>query len=492
MWLSNTSIRQPVFTTMVIAAIVVFGVIAYRSLDVDMFPKVDFPIVTVTTLLPGADPETVETDVTERLEEALNTLSGIRILRSESGEGISVVIIEFELDREVDAAAQDVRDRVLSIRRLLPADIEEPVIEKLDPDAQPILALALSGNRPILELTRFADDVVKERLERVRGVGSVEIVGGRDREVRIWIRADRLSAYGLAVDDITRAIPTENLEIPGGRLDTGPTELVVRTRGRITRPDQFGDVIVARHPAGSPTRPSTSSGRPEPVEGRQPRWDALAGPIYLRDVALVEDGMADERSLSRLNGQRAVSLLIRRQSGMNTVAVARDVKAAIDQIRAQLPAGFQMIVASDNSTFIEESVAEVRFHLVFGGLLAVAVIWFFLRNFRSTLISAVAIPTSIIGTFIFIDALGFSLNMLTLMALSLSVGILIDDAIVVLENIYRHLEEGSGRREAAEEPAPLLRHALEGALGRAGRRDRGIGAGEGLVRLGLGLAATPT
>lgn len=423
MWLSNTAIRQPVFTTMVISALIVFGLISYSSLGVDMFPKVEFPIVTVTTVLPGADPETVESDVTDVLEEALNTLGGIRILRSQSSESVSVVIVEFELDRDVNAAAQDVRDRMLAIRRNLPADIEEPIIEKLDPDAAPIMAVALSGSRPVLELTRFADDVIKERLERVSGVGSIEIVGGRDREIRIWIRPDRLAAHGLGVDDVIRSVQSENLEVPGGRIETGPRELVVRTRGRIQSPEQFGQIVVTR---------------------------GERGPVFLRDLALVEDGMADERSLSRLNGQRAVSLLVRRQSGTNAVAVAHDIKAALAELRASLPTGYSMVLATDTSEFIEESVNEVQFHLIFGGFLAILVIWFFLRNVRSMLISAVAIPTSIIGTFVFIDMLGFSLNMLTLLALSLSVGILIDDAIVVLENIFRHMEEGRPRRQATE------------------------------------------
>ena len=423
MWISNTSIRQPVFTTMVIAALVVFGLISYGRLGVDLFPRIDFPIITVTTLLPGADPETMETDVTERLEEALNTLSGIRSLRSQSSESVSRVFVEFELDRDVDAGAQDVRDKVSSIRRLLPADIEEPVIEKLDPDAAPIMAIALAGQVPVRDLTTFADDVVKERLERVGGVGSVDIIGGREREVRVWIDASRLAAYSLAVDDVVRALQAENLEVPGGRIETADRELVVRTRGRLRRPADFGDIVVAERPAA---------------------------PIRLRDIATVEDGMQDERSLSRLNQQRAVSLLVRRQSGTNAVAVAHGVKEALAELRPQLPSAYTMVLASDTSEFIEESVDEVQFHLLFGGLLAVGVVFFFLRNVRSTLVSAVAIPASVVGTFIVVDALGFSLNILTLLALSLSVGILIDDAIVVLENIFRHMEEGMPRREAAE------------------------------------------
>ncbi|MBE3112009.1 MAG: efflux RND transporter permease subunit, partial [Acidobacteria bacterium] len=423
MWISNTSIRQPVFATMVISALVVFGIVAYRGLGIDLFPKIDFPLVTIMTVLPGADPETVETDVTERIEEAVNTINGVKTLRSQSSESVSIVVVEFELDRDVDVAAQDVRDKIASTRANLPTDVEEPVIQKLDPDAMPILAVALSANRPIREVTDFADNVVKERIERIRGVGAVEILGGRNREIRVWLQADRLAAYQLGVDEIAMAIRSENLEVPGGRIETGRQELVVRTRGRIQNPAEFGAIVVAAR---------------------------ATGPVYLRDVALIEDGMADERSLSRLNGERAVSLLIRRQSGTNTVEVAHLAKAALEEIRATLPAGYTMILADDTSKFIEESIGDVRFDLLFGGMLAVAVIFLFLRNVTSTMISAVAIPTSILGTFTFISALGFTVNFMTMLALSLSVGMLIDDAIVVIENIFRHMEEGMNRREAAE------------------------------------------
>ena len=423
MWISSTSIRQPVFTTMVISAIVVFGLVAYNGLGVDLFPKVDFPVVTVTTILPGADPETVETDVTERLEESLNTISGIKSLRSQSSESVSIVIVEFELERDVDEAAQDVRDKVSNIRRDLPDDVEPPVIQKMDPDAAPIMAVALSGARSIRELTEYADDVVKERLERVNGVGSVEVIGGREREIRVWISMDRLSAYELTVDDVVRALRLENLEVPGGRIETGPREIVVRTRGRIQHPDDFDRIVVTQRPTG---------------------------PIYLQDVALIEDGMADERSVSRLNGERAVSLLIRRQSGTNAVAVAHAIKSALSEVESRLPEDYSMVLADDTSEYIEENINDVKFHLIFGGTLAVLVIFFFLRNVTTTLISAVAIPTSIIGTFYVLDWFDFSLNMLTMLALSLSVGILIDDAIVVIENIYRHMEEGRSRRDAAE------------------------------------------
>ncbi len=273
--------------------------------------------------------------------------------------------------------------RSSTVRRDLPDDVEPPVIDKLDPDAAPILAVALSGTRSIRELTEYADDVVKERLERVNGVGSVEIVGGREREIRVWMSMDRLSAYDLTVDDVVRALRLENLEVPGGRIETGPRELVVRTRGRIQNPDEFDRIVIMQRPTG---------------------------PIYLQDVALVEDGMADERSLSRLNGERAVSLLIRRQSGTNAVAVAHEIKSALAEIERILPDDYSMVIANDTSDYIEENINDVKFHLVFGGGLAVLVIFFFLRNISTTLISAVAIPTSIIGTFFVIEAFGFSLE----------------------------------------------------------------------------------
>jgi hydrophobic/amphiphilic exporter-1 (mainly G- bacteria), HAE1 family len=423
MWISNTSIKQPVFTTMVVCAIIVFGFVAYAALGIDLIPKIDFPMITVSTVLPGADPETVETDVTERIEEALNTISGLRSLRSQNSEGVSIVVAEFQLEQNVDVAAQDVRDKIASIRGNLPDDVQDPVIQKLDLDAAPIVAFALSGSKTIRELTEFADDVVKERLERITGVGSVELLGGRSREIRIWLSAKQLSAYQIGVDEVVAAIRSENLEMPGGRIETGPSELVVRTRGRIADPEDFNRIMVAQRPTGA---------------------------IYLRDIAKVEDGVADERSVSRLNGVRAVSLLVRRQSGTNTVEVARAVKAAAEELQKTLPKGYTLVLADDTSRFVEDSINEVKFHLIFGGLLAVIVVFFFLRNVRTTLISAVAIPTSIIGTFTFIRAFGFSLNIITMLALSLSVGMLIDDAIVVLENVFRHMEDGMPRQEAAE------------------------------------------
>lgn len=407
---------------MLIGALVVFGAVSYLLTGVDLFPDVDFPVVTITTLLKGASPETMETKVTDIIEEAVNTINGIKVMRSESSEGVSQVFIEFELEKDIDVAAQDVRDKVSAIRGDLPDDIEPPIIEKLDLDAAPILALALSGNRPIREITDYADDVIKKRLERILGVGSIKIVGGREREVRIWLEAEKLEGYHLSVQDVITALKTENIEIPGGRIETRNKEYVVKTKGEVENVANFNNLIVAHRESS---------------------------PIRIRDIGYAEDGLEDERTLSRLNGKRAVSLLIRRQSGTNVVQVARKVKSEVEKIKSALPKGFDMAIALDTSAYIVESIGEVRFHLIFGGLLAVFIIFVFLRNLRSTLISAVAIPSSVVATFTFIKAMGFTFNNLTMLALSISVGMLIDDAIVVLENIYRHMERGAKRIQAA-------------------------------------------
>ncbi|MCX7918702.1 MAG: efflux RND transporter permease subunit [bacterium] len=422
MKLAEVSINRPVFTTMVILALIVFGLVSLQLLGIDLFPNVDFPMVTVTTILPGADPETMETRVTDVIEEAVNTLSGIKTLRSSSSEGVSMVFIEFELEKNVDVVAQDVRDKVASIRSELPKDVEAPIVDKLDLQSSPIIGLTLSGDKSVKELTRFADKVVKERLQQIIGVGGVKIVGGRDRQIRVWLNANKMEAYQLSAPEVVMALGSENVDIPGGRIESEVRELVVKTKGEFESPTAFNDLVLTYR---------------------------NGFPIKLKDIATIEDGEEDERSLSLLNGQRAVALLIRRQSGTNMVQVAHRVKAEIKKIQESLPPGMHMEIAQDMSTYTEESVRDIRFHIIFGGLLAIAIVFVFLRNIRTTLISAVAIPTSIIATFSFIKAMGFTLNMMTLLGLSLSVGMLIDDAIVVLENIYRHREEGMEQKEAA-------------------------------------------
>ncbi len=420
--IADVSIRRPVFAVMVIGGLVVLGMISLPRLGVDLFPRVEFPMVAVTTILEGASPDTVERSVTQPLEEAINSIEGVRKLRSASSDSLSQIFVEFGLEQDVHRKAQDVRDKVGEARGNLPVDAEAPIISRVDPDASPILTVLLSGPQSIRALSELADKKIKPRLERVPGVGSVTLVGGRTREVRIWIDPVRLTGYALAVDDVLGALRREHVELPGGRVETERQEFIVKTRGKVTSPEQFGALVVAER------------------DGRI---------VRLADVATVEDGMAEERTVARLDGDRGVSLQIRRQSGENTVAVSDAVKAELARVRDTLPAGVQMLETQDIARFIQSSVDDVFVDMAWGGLLAVLVVFAFLRNGRSTLIAATAIPASLIASFTFFYFFGFTLNVLSLMALSLSIGLLVDDAIVVLENIYRHMELGASPREAA-------------------------------------------
>jgi HAE1 family hydrophobic/amphiphilic exporter-1 len=410
-----------------VGGLVVLGVVSLPRLGVDLFPRVEMPMVTVSTVLPGAAPETVEREVTQILEESINTIEGIRWLSSQSSDSLSLIYVEFELEYDVREKAQEVRDKVAAVRGELPRDAEVPVIDRVDPDAAPILAVMLSGNTSIRALSEYADKQVKTRLERVAGVGSITLVGARPREIRIWIDPVRLGGYGLAVDDVIAALEREHVELPAGRIESGAGEWALKTRGKLTRADQFEGLVVAER------------------QGRS---------IHLRDVTTVEDGMAEERTVSRLNGQRGVSLLVRRQSGENTVAVANAVKAELERMRAVLPPGHEMVIALDSSLFITSAIRDVFVDIAWGAALAAIVVLVFLRNARSTLITAIAIPSSLVASFVFFYAFGFTLNTMTLMALSLSIGMLIDDAIVVLENVYRHMDEEASRRRARLRKAP--------------------------------------
>ena len=424
MRIADLSIRRPVFATMLTATLVVLGWISLGRLGVDLFPRVELPYVVVTTVLEGATPETVETEVSDVIEEHVNTISGISELRSVSSEGLSRILVQFELEEDVEAKTQDVRDKVARARLHLPIEAESPLVEKVDPDADPILSVMVSGDLSIGELTRFADAVVKERLQRIPGVGSATLVGGRDREVRIWIDGNQLRSHSLTVEDVIRAIRSEHVDIPGGRLEglEGQTEFSVKTKGEVSAVREFGDIVVA-YRTGAPT--------------------------LIRDVARVEDGLEDERTYAALDGIRGVSLEVRRQSGRNTVEVARAVKAELGEIQAHAPPGVRVIVARDLSRFIESSARDVAVDMVIGGFLAVLVTLLFLRSIRTTLIVSIAIPASIISTFFLFWLMDFTINMLTLMALSVSIGLLIDDAIVVLESIHRRIEAGDEPKAAA-------------------------------------------
>ena len=421
--LSGLAIRRPVFTTMVMLGLVVLGFFSYRRLPIDQFPNVDIPVVTVQTVYPGASAETIEREVTRRMEEAFNPVEGVDRITSISLEGVSQVIVEFELERDVDVASQDIRTKIETIRRDLPEDIESPIVAKFDPSAQPILSLALSSSTSsIVDLTTLADEDVRRALESVSGVGEIRIAGGLEREIRVNLLPGRLQALGVTVPEIMGALSRQNLEVPAGRVEQGANERIVRITGRITDPAQFADVIVA-----------TRDGQP----------------VRLRDVARVEVGTEEERSLALVNGERAVAIDVVKVSGANTVAVADEVQKALDKLRPTLPTGTELRVIRDNSVAIRNSVSDVIHELVLGAILTVIIVMLFLNDWKATAITSLALPVSVISSFLLMGALGFTLNMLTLMALSLSIGILIDDAIVVVENIVRHREMGKDHFTAA-------------------------------------------
>ncbi len=413
-WLARLSVRRPVMASVLILIIVVVGAVGYRSLGVDKFPKIDFPAVTVTTVYPGAAPASVESDVTDPIESAINTISGLETLASTTTEGVSVVVVMFDLTKDVDVAAQEVRDRIELIKTQLPAGIEAPQVQKMDPDAAPVLMLSLKGGLPIEELTRIADDVVRSRLERIDGVGQVQVIGGRERRISIHLDPVRMRGAGVSALEVQRAIRAGNADVPGGQLDQGPVAGTLRVVGRVGSPERLGDLVVRQ--AGD-------------------------RPIRVRDVADVEDGIADAESAGFRDGVPSVVLAVRKQSGGNTVEVVDLATAAVADLLPSLPDGVSLEIVRDNSETIRTSIDSVLEHLVLGGLLAALVVLIFLGDLRSTVIAAISIPVSLIGTFALMSWIGFTLNMMTLLALALSVGIVIDDSIVVLENVHRYIHE---------------------------------------------------
>ena len=425
MKLAEVSIRRPVFAIMLIASLVVFGLVSYPRIGVDLFPNVEFPFVTVTVTYPGADPASMESKVADPLEEALNTMSGIKVLKSVSLESVAQVLIQFELEVDVDTAVQDVRDRVSGALNKLPTGIDPPVVQKFDVGAAPVMSVALSGNLPVRELTRLAEDVVKVRVQRITGVGAVDLVGGREREIHVLVDPARLAGHGLTVQDLSNSLQAQNIELPAGRIEEGQREYAVKTKGEVRSTQEIADILVTG------------------VGGAR---------IRVGDVASVEDGTEEARSYSSMNGVSAVALTIRKQSGSNTVEVAHQVHKELQALKPQMEkAGAKISVPTDNAPYIEHSIDDVKFDLWFGAVLAVVVIMFFLHDFRATLISALAIPTSVIATLAFMQVMGFTFNNMTMLALSLSIGILVDDAIVVIENIHRHLEMGKPPMKAAAE-----------------------------------------
>jgi len=414
MILADISVRRPVFATMGIAALVVLGIFSYHSMVVDLYPRSDVPLVSVTTTLPGASSEEMESRVTKIVEEAVNTVSGIDEMRSVTLEGYSRVIIMFLLERKPEDAAQDVRDKIGTILKDLPEGTDPPVVDKFDPDFTPVLLLSITGDRDLRELTEIAKKRVKEPLESLSGVGAVKIVGGREREVHVTIDAHRLNAYGLTIGDVARALAAQNIEIPAGRVGQRTYEATLRTLGRVTAVRDFEQVVVA-HRGGAPIR--------------------------VADIGRVADSVVEPRSLSRYNGQNGLVVEVLKQSGANTVGTVDIVRARLEEIRKTLPPGVRLVVTRDGSYYIRKAVSQVQEHLIVGAFLASLVVLLFMGNLRATLIAAVAIPCSIVATFTLMKLMGFTVNWMTLLALTLAVGIVIDDAIVVLENIFRFIEE---------------------------------------------------
>jgi hydrophobic/amphiphilic exporter-1 (mainly G- bacteria), HAE1 family len=414
-WLSNIAVRRPVFATVLILVLVVVGAVGYRSLGVDKFPKVDFPLVTIVTPYPGASPAAVETDVTQKVEEAVNTVSGLDTLTSNSTEGVSLVIAQFDLEVDPDKASNDINEHLATILRDLPPGIR-PEVRKADPDAAPVIVLSVKGPAgvPIRELTRFADKQVKQRIERLSGVGQIVILGGQDRQINVHLDAIQLAAAGVSAIDVQRAIANGNVNIPGGTIERGPLNTTLRVEGRALQADQIGDIVVRQ------------------LGDR---------PVKVRDVAQVIDSEKDAETAAVRNGVPAIALSLRKQTGTNTVAVVDSVRKAVDKLKTQLPDGYTVDVVRDNSVQIRTSASQVLEHLVLGALLAALVVLLFLGSLRSTVIAAISIPVSIVSTFGLMKAAGFTLNLMTLLALALAVGIVIDDAIVVLENIYRFIDE---------------------------------------------------
>ncbi|HEY7293137.1 MAG TPA: efflux RND transporter permease subunit [Vicinamibacterales bacterium] len=426
MKLADISVKRPVFAIMMTLALIVLGAVSYEELGLDLMPKTDAPVVSVQANLPGASAEEIETTITKRIEEAVNTISGIDELRASSDQGNSRVTITFTLEREIESATQDVRDKLAQIVNQFPRDTRPLQITKMDPDAQPIFGFAVFGPRAPKEITEITEKRVKQELETVKDVGSVGYNGERKREIQLMLNADRLNAYGLTVDQVRNAVQRQNVEIPGGQFTNGAADVALRTMGRIKNVDDFKRIVLSYRADGSV--------------------------VTFADVGQVIDSVQEVRSATRLSGTPAIGVQIRKQSGTNTIEVVDRVQDKLQRIQQQLPADIQISIGNDQSRFIRRSFEDIKLHLILGGLLASAVVFLFIRNIRVTIIAALAIPASIIGTFTFMKLAGFTLNNMTMLALSLATGIVIDDAIVVLENIFRFVEEkGVTPKEAAAE-----------------------------------------
>jgi hydrophobe/amphiphile efflux-1 (HAE1) family protein len=413
-WLASICVRKPVFASVLILLICVVGGAGYVKLNVDRFPKVDFPVVVVNTVMRGAAPEEMETDITEKVEEAVNTISGIDEMTSTTSEGVSTVVITFVLEKNVDVAVQEVRDRINQVIYQLPRDAETPLVQKFDPDSVPVVILSVQADKPVREITEYADRVLRRRLETVPGVGQVTLIGGRKRQVNVWLDPARMRAAGVSAGQLQAALASQNMSLPGGSIETGPQRYTLRLRGRVTSVEELGNLVLRE-----------SNGHI----------------LRVKDVARVEDGEEEAETAAVRDGKSSVLLSIRKQSGENTVSLVAEVRRRAKELSALLPPGYSLEVVRDNSETTLTAVHAVQEHLLLGGLFAALVVLLFLGSWRSTIIAALAIPTSIIGTFAVMKYLDLNLNSISLLALALAVGIVIDDAIVVLENIHRFIHE---------------------------------------------------
>ena len=420
---ARLAVWRPVLTSMLVTLFVVLGAFSYFAIPIDLFPEVDFPMVTVTTIYPGAGPEEVEAEITEPIEDAVSTIANLESLISFSQENVSTVIIEFDYSVDADLAAIEVKDKVDVIRAQFPSDAEAPTVMKLDINAMPIIDITLSGPQSLEALTDLADDLVADRLARVEGIASVSMTGGREREIEVLVHPDRLRAYGLAITDVAALVGGENLTIPAGRITEPSAEFSVRVVG------EYGSLTEIEE---------------------LPLWLPQGGRIRLADVATVREGFADIREIARHNGQPAVSLSLQKQSGANTVVAARGVFEAVDELRAQMPPGAELTIVRDASEFIRDSIQDIFRNIIIGIVLTTLVLFLFLHSWRGTIVAAVAMPATIIATFLAIEQVGFTINIMTLMALGITVGILVTNTIVVLESVYRHLDMGKSPKEAAE------------------------------------------
>jgi len=416
-----------------VIGLLIFGLYSYQKMSIELFPDVAFPVVTITTIYPGASPEIVESTITKPIEEVVALLSNVETIHSQSAENVSLVIIRFVMEMDPDDAFQAVQNKLTGIHTQLPKESDQPVIERIDMGSRPILNVIVSGTQHIGELTHHVEQIVKPQFQQLSGVGSVDVLGGREREIRIWLSIAQMKKYNVTVQDIAQAFQMENLEIPGGSIQRNATSYAITTKGKFQSLDQLRNMIVRFQNQHS---------------------------VLLSHVAKVEDGLEKRTTVAKHNGSNALVLVIRKQSGANDVAVAKAVKATLPDLRSMLPAGMSLKVTQDSSLFVEHTVDHSLVELIIGGLMAVLITFVFLRNVRSTIIVLAVLPTTIITTFLLMVLFGFTLNFVTLVALSLSVGLLIDDAIVVIENIWRHLEMGKPPVQAAREAANQIQFAI--------------------------------